>query len=235
MAQLQATAADFGFASATTTQLTYGSTLTPGSKLIAWGNISGDKSAAFTLGASTGFADTAGNIWRVRGIHYYAAPNYTLVWAECDNSSAQASNQVTISWGSSGLFRGIGVGEWSALATGAPEAVTAGNDNTSTTTTPTDTSITTLSANALVIAWLASDGPSSVSAGSGYALVTSPFNASGTAWESKIQAVAGATTPTFTQSPALRCFVMSASFAAAGGAAKSRPILRRPLNGLIAR
>jgi hypothetical protein len=204
---------DGGFASASNIQATYGSALTPGSKLIAFFNCAGNKTATFPAGNTTAITDTAGNTWTVVTSHYDATTDYTDLIAYADNSSSASSVVVTANLGVATIFRTAGLCEWLGLATGAADKLTTGT-SAAAGTTVSDAAMVTTAAD-LVISGDGSDG-ATITAGAGFTLLG--FNAGSSAgWEYLIQVAAGSVTATFTHGTSRAGNLVSAAFAPAAG------------------
>lgn len=207
------TPADSVFTGQSTQNVTFASALTSGSKLLAFGSTAVDVSASLTGGSCT---DTAGNTWTLVFTRYWANVGYTIALWWCDNTSTQASDQVTVNFGSSASFVTLHVAEFTGLATGAHDVASAGA-NQSASTTVTDASMTTTVDGDLIVSVVGSDG-GVLTAGAGNTLIDTA-SGSAAAWEYRIQTTAGAIANTMTQGSAVQALIRSAAFKPDAGAA----------------
>lgn len=204
---------DDGFAGGTTRATTYTSALTPGSKLICVAGIGANTTVTFS--------DSVGLSWTTVTSRFWANVGSVVAIGYADNPASSASSVVvTATYGTSGVFRSGHIGEWTGLATGAPDTFTAGNNQTAN-TVASDVAMTTTVAGDLILTTAASDG-ATLTAGTGFTLIG--FNASSsTGAEYQIQGSAGSITPTINQSSSVQCIVISAAFKAAAGGGAAYP------------
>lgn len=220
VAKVQSKAFDRGFTAATTAAATFSSALTSGSVLVAMATIGANTTIAFSDGTNT---------WTNIVTRYWANVGYNVALAWAPNTLTTAAT-VTATFGASGSFGTIAVGEFSGVATtSAVDVSTVGNNN-SATTAPVDVSMTTTVAGDLILSAIGSDG-GVVSAGSGYTLLEPPAATSCTAMEWQVQSSAGAIAPAFVQATAVQAIIISAALKASGGgpatSSAKPPLIRR--------
>lgn len=206
-ALVQSNSFDGGFAGGTTATCTPGaSATTVGNYLIAMASIGANTTIAFS--------DNAGNTWSTVTSRYWANVGSIVAIGWAKVATGQATT-VTATYGTSGVFRSMVVGEYSGVASSAPvDTFTAGN-NQSANTTVSDVSMTTTAADDLVVSALVSDG-GVVTAGSGFTLLA--YNSgSASAMEYQVKTAAGAITCTATQGTAVQAIIVSAAFLSGGG------------------